>query len=77
MARPKKNEENSTSPVVTQPVETVDGVFVISTVGYCVSPLTGEKYDSIPTEYTTKDGWVEAQLAAGLFQVVKVHLVSE
>ena len=77
MARPKKNEETSTSPAITQPVKTEDGVFVISVVGYCVSPLTGEKYDSTPTAYTTRDGWVEAQLAAGLFQVVKVSPVSE
>lgn len=77
MARPKKNEETPTSPVITQPVKTAEGVFVISVVGYCVSPLTGEKYDSTPTAYTTRDGWVEAQLAAGLFQVVKVSPVSE
>lgn len=77
MARPKKNEETPTSPVITQPVKTAEGVFVISVVGYCVSPLTGEKYDSTPTAYTTKDGWVESQLDAGLFQVVKVNPVAE
>lgn len=77
MARPKKNEETPTSPVITQPVKTADDVFVISTVGYCVSPLTGEKYDSTPTAYTTRDGWVESQLDAGLFQVVKVNPVAE
>lgn len=77
MARPKKNEETPTSPVITQPVKTADDVFVISVVGYCVSPLTGEKYDSTPTAYTTKDGWVESQLDAGLFQVVKVNPVAE
>lgn len=77
MARPKKNEETSASPVITQPVKTADDVFVISVVGYCVSPLTGEKYDSTPTAYTTRDGWVESQLAAGLFQTVKVNPVAE
>lgn len=77
MARPKKNEETPTSPVTTQPVKTEDGVFVISVVGYCVSPLTGEKYDSTPTAYTTRDGWVESQLDAGLFQMVKVNPVAE
>lgn len=73
MARPKKQvddlptEGGEFAPV---PAAKSKSKLVQSLTGYCVSPLTGVAYDTMPVEYDERDGWVESQLAAGLFKLV-------
>lgn len=68
MARPKKvedlPEEGGELPAAKSKSKSVR-----SLVGYCVNPLTGVAYDTTPVEYSQPDGWVESQLAAGLFKL--------
>ena len=68
MARPK-NKPEATEILPDAPVAKSTKM-VVSLIGYSVNPLTGVKYDTTPTEYAEQDGWVEAQLAAGKFQLV-------
>lgn len=71
MARPKKQVDDlPTEGGEFAPVQTTKSKLVQSLTGYCVSPLTGVAYDTTPVEYDERDGWVESQLAAGLFKLV-------